>query len=154
MHIVMKIGQNAPAQGKLLQMEAIEATVCRKGSIIAYGGFAWLPRQRKQIRQVTWQRRTCMLGSGGWNQATKNMEAGTWRLGSWIQESRTSKLVPSKSFPSKRRLERGSVAGAAAPGIGPTRLVRAVDAYTEPFCWGRGICSKDKCHSEWYRQVP
>ena len=83
----MKIGQNVPAQWKLLQMEAIEATVCRKGSIrqdsaysgsiIAYGVFAWLPRQRKQIRQVTWQRRTCMLGSGGWNQATKNMEAGT-----------------------------------------------------------------------------
>ena len=79
---------NAPAQGKLLQMEAIEATVCRKGSIrqdsaysgsiIAYGGFAWLPRQRKQIRQVTWQPRTWRLERGGLNQATKNMEAGTW----------------------------------------------------------------------------
>ena len=98
-----------PAQWKLLQMEASKATVCRKdnirqysaysGTIIAYGGFAWLPRQRKQIRQVTWQRRTCMLGSGSWNQATKNMEAGTWRLGSWNQatknmEAGTFQILP------------------------------------------------------------
>ena len=106
-------------------MEAIEATVCRKGSIrqdsaysgsiIAYGGFAWLTRQRKQIRQVTWQRRTWKLERGGWNQATKNMEAGTWRLGSWIQESRTSKRVPSKSFPSKRKRSGGS-GGLPPPG--------------------------------------
>ena len=113
-------GSFRDGRNKVTPKSAIEATVCSKGSIrqysaysgsiIAYGGFAWLPRQRKQIRHVTWQRRTCMLGSGGWNQATKNMEAGTWRLGSWIQESRTSKRVPSKPFPSKRRLGRGSVA--------------------------------------------
>ena len=163
----MKIGQNAPAQEKLLQMEAIEATVCRKGSIrqysaysgsiIAYGGFAWLPRQRKQIRQVTWQPRTWKLERGGCNQATKNMEAGTW-----IPVPGSSNLEPGSGYLSNHSHPKGgsggeaerSVAGAAAPGIGPTRLVRAVDAYTEPFCWGRGICSKDKCHSEWYRQVP
>ena len=98
-------------------MEAIEATVCRKGSIrqdsaysgsiIAYGGFAWLPRQRKQIRQVTWQRRTCMLGSGGWNQATKNMEAGTWmpvpesrnlEPGSGYLPNNSSQTIPSNQI--------------------------------------------------------
>ena len=71
------------------QRYAVKAVLGRIAHIrevlLLYGGFAWLPRQRKQIRQVTWQRRTCMLGSGGWNQATKNMEAGTWRLGSWNQ---------------------------------------------------------------------
>ena len=34
MHIVMKIGQNVPAQGKLLQMEAIEATVRYKAVLL------------------------------------------------------------------------------------------------------------------------
>ena len=43
---------------------------------------------------------------------SSNTELGSWNVdtGTWIQESRTSKLVPSKSFPSKRRLGRGSVA--------------------------------------------
>ena len=126
----MKIGQNAPAQGKLLQMEAIEATVCRKGSIrqdsaysgsiIAYGGFAWLPRQRKQIRQVTWQRRTWKLERGGWNQATKNMEAGTWRLGikqprtwrlergGWNQATKNMEAGTWMPVPESRNLEPGS----------------------------------------------
>ena len=116
----------SPAQGKLLQMEAIEATVCRKGSIrqnraysgsiIAYGGFAWLPRQRKQIRQVTWQRRTCMLGSGGWNQATKNMEAGTWRLGSWNQATKNMEAGTFQTLPIQKEAKRGF------RGLAPSRL--------------------------------
>lgn len=118
-------------------MEAIDATVCRKGSIrqysaysgsiIAYGGFAWLPRQRKQIRQITRQRRTWMLGSGGCNQATQSMEDVTWRLGSWNQATqnmeagtwmpvpRSRKRVPSKPFQSKRKRSGGS-GGLPPPG--------------------------------------
>ena len=97
-------------------MEAIEATVCRKGSIrqdsaysgsiIAYGGFAWLPRQRKQIRQVTWQRRTWMLERGGLNQATQNMEAVTWRL-----EAGSRNLEPGSWYLPNPSHPKGSEAG-------------------------------------------
>ena len=43
---------------------------------------------------------------------SSNTELGSWNVdaGTWIQESRTRKRVPSKSFSSKRRLGRGSVA--------------------------------------------
>ena len=71
-------------------MEAIEATVCRKGSIrqdsaysgsiIAYGGFAWLTRQRKQIRQVTWQPRTWRLERRNWRLESSNTEHGSWNV--------------------------------------------------------------------------
>ena len=93
------------------QRYAVKAVLGRIAHIrevlLLYGGFAWLPRQRKQIRQVTWQRRTCMLGSGGWNQATKNMEAGTWRLGSWNQATKNKEAGTFQTLPIQKEARAG-----------------------------------------------